>query len=176
MIINKLGKMRSQCRRYASLMAAGKLSSAQAAVLRLGTSALRRVTKQDRGVARLNVRSTCSPKSIKRNVMMHRKRILKAKKLKRRQLAEAAIKGQSLHQLYDLSECADAGVQPFKKLLSTDSDELEVYGSSEEDPEDSIKQMGAEEDSGCDDWDLSKRALKRGGTCAYLRTIICRRL
>lgn len=142
-------------------MAAGKLSSDQEAVLRLGKSALRRVTKlgSGGGGARLNVRSTSTTKSIKQNVMMHRKRILKAKKLKRKQVA--AIKDQSsLHQQQQLYDLSGNVQKPLKKLLSTDSDELEVYGSSEEDQEDSIKQMGAEEDSGCDDWDLSKRQLK----------------
>lgn len=51
-----------------------------------------------------------------------------------------------------------------KKSLSTDSDELEVDVSSEEDQEEAKALMftqqverGFEVDSGCDEWDLSKK-------------------
>lgn len=126
--------------------------------------------------ARLNVhRATL--KSIKRCVRSQRRRIMKAQRLNRRLVQRMTSKNMSVN--FDLA-ANNAGVTVedtfehvrnisdeaglLKKSLSTDSDELEVDVSSEEDQEEAKALMftqqverGFEVDSGCDEWDLSKK-------------------
>lgn len=128
-----------------------------------------------RGQVRLNVHHA-TVKSIKRSVKSHRKRILKAQKLRRR-LSKNSRRTDEQHD-YDLSGADDEGgwmpsaaAVLLKKMVSTDSDELEVDGGcSEEDQEEAAaaakrmaeahdegEERGFEVDSGCDEWDLSKK-------------------
>lgn len=112
---------------------------------------------------RLNVHHA-TVKSIRRTVKSHRKRILKAQKLRRRRYSHEAPEFDC-----DLPAVAAAAAVVLRKAVSTDSDELEVDVGSEEDQDEETKRMrgaldvdeddeerGFEVDSGCDEWDLSK--------------------
>lgn len=127
---------------------------------------------------RLNVHHA-TVKSIRRTVKSHRKRILRAQKLRRRLQFDTPPANE--HGLgFDLpcdAPASEANQRQgrFRKLVSTDSDELEVDGCSEEDQEEEERAAaedrlagmddevrGCEVDSGCDEWDLSKNALDDG--------------
>lgn len=124
---------------------------------------------------RLNVHHA-TVKSIRRTVKSHRRRILRAQKLRRRLRSDTPANEHGLG--FDLpcdapSSEANQRQGRFRKLVSTDSDELEIDGCSEEDQEDQEaaaaddrlagmedEVRGCEVDSGCDEWDLSKDALE----------------
>lgn len=129
------------------------------------------------GQVRLNVHHA-TVKSIRKNVKSHRRRILKAQKLRRR-LDKIANDLSASSE----NECSD-GIRTqvtsvLKKMVSTDSDELEVDGGcSEEDQEEALvkrmaghdveedqEERGFEVDSGCDEWDLSKDNYDDGFLC-----------
>lgn len=125
------------------------------------------------GGARLNVhRATL--KSIKRCVQGQRRRILKAQRLFERMTSKnlsvnfdlatkkAVVKDAVENEHNVRNTSADAVL--LKKSLSMDSDELDV--SSEEDQEEAKPlnfnqqvERGFEVDSGCDEWDLSKKII-----------------
>lgn len=133
-----------------------------------------------RGSVRLKVQ-LATVKTIRRTVKSHRKRILKAQKLRRRFQLDAMSSTHNNGLGCDLPCDADSyrenvigrgDALRLKKLASTDSDELDVDVCSEEDHEDNgscgenrfaaleDKERGCEVDSGCDEWDLSKDTLE----------------
>lgn len=119
------------------------------------------------GRVRLHVHHA-NVKSIKRSVKCHRKRILRAQKMKRRRRTSASEMDFDLLDSGVMRRSPDAApaAAVLRKTVSTDSDELEVDGCSEEDQEEAARarrvdneeeeEHGFEVDSGCDEWDLSK--------------------
>lgn len=142
----------------------------------IGTDLMRR-TRPGGGV-RLKVhRATI--KSIKLNVKSHRRRILSARRLSKQTGENHKKKGEVDDRPWTLNDglggnvLYGAGRDAFPpedeetvpstgllaKTMSTDSDELEVDGSSEEDQDESkriTEELVNDVDSGCDEWDLCK--------------------
>lgn len=124
------------------------------------------------GRVRLKVQKA-TIKSIKSTLKTHRKRILKAQKLRRRKTNQTNIDDEEdpedelllPSEYVDLEQMTTRDSKPRSaalrlKCMSTDSDELEVDDQcSEEDQEEAVlleECGGCEVDSGCDEWDLSK--------------------